>query len=405
MTTLAPTTEFAGRHWETGNLANALALRGARAPHTGLPYSEALLLGISGGIAFGYFVFEYKGYLPHLALLTRNTFDPLETIFERLALPREVRQTTDAAQGEANLLAALESGHAPLVWADAFSLPYNSDQAGADAWGMQPIVVFAHAGDGFSVADRSRRPFRLTAAELRQARARVKQERFRLMTFDPPDPAKLPAAVQKGLWQCLRLFTELPPKGAKDNFGFAAYARWAKLLTNTRHKQSWARLFAPGPRLFQALAGSPHQPGLYAWIMTWGAGPDAERGVFAGFLDEAAQLLDRPALRGVGEQFRRSAAAWHALAQAALPAEVPLLAEARQVIDRAHALFVDQGPAALDEIRALRQRHYALGEAAAQDFPLNASQAADLCAGLSRHVETISAIEAEAVEALQAALG
>ena len=64
---------FTGRHWETGSIHNALAMQGIKAPHTGKPYSEAFLLGVSGGIAFGYFLFEYKGYLPHLALLTRNT--------------------------------------------------------------------------------------------------------------------------------------------------------------------------------------------------------------------------------------------------------------------------------------------------------------------------------------------
>ena len=52
--------QFTGRHWETGSIHNALAVQGIKAPHTGQPYSEALLLGVSGGIAFGYFTFEYK---------------------------------------------------------------------------------------------------------------------------------------------------------------------------------------------------------------------------------------------------------------------------------------------------------------------------------------------------------
>ena len=65
---------FEGRHYETGSVQNILALQGVKAPHTGRPYSEAFLLGVSGGIAFGYFTFEYKGFLPHLALLPRNTF-------------------------------------------------------------------------------------------------------------------------------------------------------------------------------------------------------------------------------------------------------------------------------------------------------------------------------------------
>jgi hypothetical protein len=42
---------FNGRHSETGSIHNALALQGVTAPHTGEPYSEAFLLGVSGGIA------------------------------------------------------------------------------------------------------------------------------------------------------------------------------------------------------------------------------------------------------------------------------------------------------------------------------------------------------------------
>lgn len=45
---------FTGRHWETGSIHNAFAMQGINAPHTGQPHSEALLLGISGGITFGY---------------------------------------------------------------------------------------------------------------------------------------------------------------------------------------------------------------------------------------------------------------------------------------------------------------------------------------------------------------
>ena len=69
---------FTGRHWETGTVCNYLAYQGITAPHTGQPYSEALLLGVSGGVVMGYFTFAYEGYDPHVALLTRNTFDPLK---------------------------------------------------------------------------------------------------------------------------------------------------------------------------------------------------------------------------------------------------------------------------------------------------------------------------------------
>ena len=94
MTILKNYHHFDGRHMDTGPIRNILAYQGLPAPHTGKPISEALLLGVSGGITFGYFTFEYKGYNPHIALLTRNTFDPMESIFERLGIAREVLQTS-----------------------------------------------------------------------------------------------------------------------------------------------------------------------------------------------------------------------------------------------------------------------------------------------------------------------
>lgn len=77
---------FIGRHWGTGSVCNFYAYRGLIAPHTGQHYSEALLLGISGGIVMGYFQFAYEGYNLHVAILTRNTFDPLDTLLNRLGV-------------------------------------------------------------------------------------------------------------------------------------------------------------------------------------------------------------------------------------------------------------------------------------------------------------------------------
>src|SRR5579864_8719866 len=99
--------EFQGRSFETGTICNALSCREVAAPHTGKPFSEALLLGVSGGITFGYMVFQYKGWSPHVALLTRNTFNPFQTIINRLGIIQETQETLDPKRGLANLIRAL----------------------------------------------------------------------------------------------------------------------------------------------------------------------------------------------------------------------------------------------------------------------------------------------------------
>ena len=86
MPTLPKYKHFDGRHWETRTVQNYFAYNGVKAPHTGKPYTEAMLIGISGGVLMGYFSFAYKGYDPHVALLTRNTFNPLDTLLVRLGV-------------------------------------------------------------------------------------------------------------------------------------------------------------------------------------------------------------------------------------------------------------------------------------------------------------------------------
>ena len=396
--------KFAGRHWETGSIHNALAMQGIKAPHTGKPYSEAFLLGVSGGIALGYFLFEYGGFLPHLALLTRNTFDPFLRILERLGIAQDVRQTNKPETAEKNLRETLESGLYPLIWADQFSLPYNDLGANDAMWAMFPILAFELDGEHVLIADRSSQPFRLSVEELTEARGRVKQDRYRLVTLDTPQPAKLAAAVSKGIYQCLQLFTEKPPKGARHNFGFAAYQRLADMLVNTRNKQSWARFFAPGVRMYHALAGSVGQPGAYSWIQTWGAAPGAERGLYADFLDEAAVILKKPALKEVAGQFRESYTLWSVFADALLPDDVPLLGESKTLLQREHDMFVEQGESALDEIKNIHTRLTELLKQAESNFPLSEAEAADFRVRLRDLVSEISAVEQKAVDSLQRAM-
>jgi hypothetical protein len=393
-----------GRHWETGSIHNALAMQGVKAPHTGKPYSEALLLGVSGGIAFGYFTFEYKGFLPHVALLTRNTFNPFPIILERLGIAQDVQQTNKAETAEKNLQNTLESGLYPILWADQFSLPYNCLPADEPMWGMMPILALESDGKTVTVADRSSQAFHISMSELTRARGRVKDEKYRLMTLDAPQPAKLAGAVHKGICQTISLFTEEPPRGGRQNFGFAAYEKLAELLVNTRNKQSWERFFAPGVRMYHALAGSPVQPGAYHWINTWGSADGAERGLYADFLLEAIQILKRPALKEAVETFRESHKLWLAFADALLPDGLPLLGESKKLIQKKHNLFVEKGETALSEIKKINARLNELLKRSESDFPLSNAQAADLRANLRDILWKIKTVEEQAVDLMQRAI-
>ncbi len=391
---------FNGRHWETGAVANHWAYRGVTAPHSGAPYSEALLLGVSGGVVMGYFTFTYEGYDPHARILTRNTFDPLDTLLSRLGVVQHIQQTASAQAGLHNLLAALEDGIPPLVWADLFSLPYNQSPQDEGMWAMFPILVYGYdeAADMVYVADRARAPLTLTTAELAAARARVKKVKFRLLNLDPPDESKLATAVRSGIWDTIKLFTEKPPKGAKHNFGFAAFQFWADRLTAAKGRGSWAKEFAPGRDMFAGLTSA------FTDINTFGKAGFAERDVYADFLEEAAVILNKPALNEAAAQFRQSAAAWEALSAALLPDDAPHLAETRRLLLQDHDLFMNLGQASVAERKEINGRLAAIKELVSTEFPLSPAEAAALRANAARHILAIHDIEREAINTLQAAL-
>lgn len=141
-----------------------------------------------------------------------------------------------------------------IVWADVLSLPYNALGPDDRMWSMDPIVVFGYTDGRAHIADRAAVPLQVSAAQLAQARGRVKKDKHRVLALGTPNLEKLPGAIEQGIRQCIAHYTEAPPKGARHNFGLAAYERWADMLTNTRNKQSWQRLLPPGRRMYAGLA-------------------------------------------------------------------------------------------------------------------------------------------------------
>ena len=293
--------EFGGDHWELGPLRNALAHQGARVPHTGAAPTEALLLGIAGGITAGYFIFEYEGYPPMFNFLTMNTFDPLSSVLDRLAIETEIQRSGSAAKARQQLLDALSAGKAPLVWADVSSLGYSERERTEDFWFVCPLLVIAYEDGGQArLVDRADVPLTVTAERLDEARARVKKERQKLMTAGDIAEEKLAPAVRAGIEQCLALALDEPPrKPMRGKYGLAAYTRWADELADERSKKGWQRKFAQGSARFALLTS------FYHYTHHFGTGGSGARARYADFLDEAALILDTDDLRAGGNRIPR----------------------------------------------------------------------------------------------------
>ncbi|HEV3464027.1 MAG TPA: hypothetical protein VG846_08595, partial [Actinomycetota bacterium] len=89
-----------GRHPDTAALARLLAALGVTDPATGRPLSEAMALGVAGGIGVAYFVFEYEDqdlttfYLGGRINSYVQRQDATEAALARLGVPVQVRKTS-----------------------------------------------------------------------------------------------------------------------------------------------------------------------------------------------------------------------------------------------------------------------------------------------------------------------
>lgn len=400
MPTIKDYNQFQGLHWETGSLRNLLAFQGITAPHTNKPYSEAMLLGISGGIAMGYFTFAYQGYDPMVQILTRNTFEPLEKIYQRLEIKTNIRQSSNPAQGVSNLRQVLESGSPAIVFADSLSLPYNAFKPDKGMWAMLPILVYGYEEDQdrVSIADRSRKPLHVTTEELAVARGRTKKNKYRLQTHGSPNPEKLRSAVETGLRDCIQLFTGAPPKGSKNNFGFLAYRKWENLLRKANQRNSWAKDFSPGQKMYAGLTSA------YNSIAIYGKEGGADRKLFSQFLQEASLLLDTKELTDIAKKFMKSADAWDDLAVALLPDNVPSFGETRELMWKKHYLFLEHGSTALEEMQQIDKRLDEIKSQVSEKFPINSSQAEEVRNVIADKIKAIHDIELDAVQDLHSVM-
>ena len=315
-----------GIHGDTAAFANVLANLGVIAPHTGEPLTEAMVLGVGGGLGAGYIMWEFDSHQFRPRALTLG-FRRLwqypdrwarETA-ERLGLHAELHETGGAKGAAAALDALLEQGLPAIVWVDTYTLGHRGEPEWCDGYGGPPLIVYERNGDSYAIDDRSTERVLVPAERLAAARARVGSYKHRLITIDPERvDLDLRPAVEEGLRLQVEHLSE-----KSDSFSLPAWRKWARMTTDTRNKKGWPTVFADGLGV-----GS-----LRASIYTDAAHGAHLRGLYADFLDEAAGLLERDSLTEAAAAWREAAACWVSIVDAALPPGDEL----RELIDRGDA--------------------------------------------------------------------
>jgi Domain of unknown function (DUF4872)/Butirosin biosynthesis protein H, N-terminal len=392
---------ISGRHPDTTALTRLLAALGVADPATGRPLSEAVLLGVAGGIGVAYFVYEYEEedlttfYLGGRINSYVQKQDATQAALARLGVPAQVRRTTGPATAERQLRAALDQGRPVIATVDVARLLYRA----VPDWlcGMTPQDVLVELRGAEPVLwDLAASPIPVTWAELADARAGVRSAKHRLVVAEAPaGPVDLAGAAAAGIADTWPGLLDPPMR----NFGVPGLVKWADLLRDGRDPKGWPHLLEAPGRQFQLLTW------LYDWVEAAGTGGGFFRTMYAEFLEAAAGPLDRPELARLAGDYRDLAASWTALASTAVAAggDGPL-ARAATLLERRRRLVEERGAAAAAELAAVQTELDTLAGAAADPQPLDPPALTALLADLRHQVLELAEAEGEAAAALRAAV-
>jgi hypothetical protein len=320
----------------------------------------------------------------------------LQSACKRLGIEPVVHETAGAKTAEQQLRSALAGGRPCVAWVDAAHLPHRAMPAHASGSAYHVITVYRIDEDGqtASIGDRTDEPITIGLADLAKARARIKKDKHRLLSIPASaNPTDLTALVRGGLRACYDgLAGAGGVKSAATNFSLKAIRLWADRLHGSKDKERWERVFARGPRLWQGLTS------VYDFIEHYGTGGGLCRPLFAEFLTEAASACPDARLADLAIRYAELGRDWSALADAALPDEVPVCREAKKLFARKAELI--DGGGSPGEIRAARARLDELRPRTPEQFPLSEAECADLRARLQARVQALYEAEVAARDAI-----
>lgn len=394
---LVPTyTRFGGEHPETAALTNVLAASGLRAPHTGEPFSEAMIFGIGGGPGAGYILYEFYQHGIKVLVLGFNhlwqyTMRYYQALCDRIGVAITMPETGSLKAAGQTLQDTLSQGRPAVAWVDRAQMPYLQLPESLKGHIGHIVAVCGQDGDQMLVDDRATQPFRVPAEVLASARGRISSYKSRLLLVEQTAGFDLSAAVTSGLQACAEHLSS-----DSDSFSLPTYRKWARMMTDNKNKKGWPRLFEDRRGLYATLRSAFEGIEL-------DVGTGALRGLYAQFLDEAAGLVENDSLHDVAMLYRDLAQRWHAFAEAALPDEVPALAETKNLLRQRHTVTQKGGDAwqstqeQTETLRAMSARYNL-------DFPMPDADVQALFATLQTQLMALYEAETTAHQALKDAL-
>ncbi|HAX61115.1 MAG TPA: hypothetical protein DCX95_00945, partial [Elusimicrobia bacterium] len=146
----------------------------------------------------------------------------------------------------------------------------------------------------------------------------------------------LKECIKDGIKECCDVMLRPPIK----NIGLSGMQKWAGLVPK------WNKQFK-GMNLLGCLLNT------FIYIEIGGTGGSAFRPMYAKFLRESAEILEKPELNQPAELFEKSAAIWSKIASAALPDEIQELKKIRQLLFQKNKIFEEQKTDTIEEMKEI----------------------------------------------------
>jgi hypothetical protein len=390
--------QFGGQHAETASLTNVLAAQGVVASNNGKPYSEAMLLGIGGGLGAGYILFEFKAHHTKVLVIGwQNRWQYwvhfYETLCERIGVIPTFHEAGSPKAASKQLTDALDAGKPVVAWVDRAGMPYLQLPESLRGHIGHIVAICGMEDDTIWVDDLAAKPFAVSVEAMIPARGRISSFKNRLLEITPNRTPDMAEAVLTGIRDCVEHLSQ-----KSDSFSLPTFRKWGKMMTDRKNAKGWHVAFADRRGLYGALRS------IYEGVELVDATGGGLRGLYADFLEEAAELLSRPSLRQAAARFRDLAAQWTRLADAALPDQVEPFRETRQLLRQRHNLLLSKGDDAAAQMLPLTERLGALQSKYNPAFPLSDAEVDRLFSTLGEQLLALYDAETAALEQLRGAI-
>jgi hypothetical protein len=392
-------------HPESAALARALADGGVVSPLDGRPLSEAMILGIAGGLGAGYILWEFTargGAILTLGFSNQWQYPGIPgwygNALERLGIPADLHETGGAVGAAAALDAALDAGRTVIAFVDQQSIgTWGQPDALSGMWGY-PVAIVGRTGDGgYRFDDRGREPLEVDRATMAAARARIGSWKHRLIV-PTAGPGEIPLdRLRQGVHDGLAHQVD-HLRSSSDSFSLPAWRKWSRLMTDTRNAKAWPRVFADGDGLFGALLSIVE--GVDGNVGATG-GHLRER--YAEFLDEVTAAGFAPMGEAAG-RWRDAADRWEDLADAAVPPDLDGALEAVAAAEDLHDAVM-AGEPGRGRARAAADRLWSIRDEHAGGTAITESRMLELFADLGERLRGIYDAEVAALDATARAIG